>query len=388
MSLEATSIWVAPGFEGVAAAFEANFAEHRELGAAFAAYVDGEPVVDLWGGIADRSCSAPWSADTLVGIFSGSKGLVAACIAVLVDRKMLDLEAPICSYWPEFAAQGKGGILVRDLVCHQAGMPGLLTPVSLEEAEDDVRMARLLAEQSPLSPPGSELRYHAVTFGWLCGELIRRVDGRSVGRFLADEIAAPLGLEVWIGLPESEERRVAVIEGDEAFTAEMEEFVCDRDVDEVAWSIWANPPRFSEGQLAANLRSWRAAEVPATNAVVAARSLARLYGCLARGGELDGVRLFSAETAALVGRRLASGSDPVVGAELAYGVGFRVQTDERQLGPPADAFGHGGAGGSVHGAWPSLRTGFSYTPNMLGADAAVDPRAEALLEALHAAVEK
>jgi len=180
---------VAPGFEQVAEEFERNLAERGEVGAAFAAYVDGELVVDLWGGLADRQRGIAWRDDTLVGVFSGSKGLVAACLLVLIERGLLELDVPVCRYWPEFAAQGKEGILVRDVVSHRAGLPGLLTAVSLEEATDDVRMAQLVAAQARVVAPEAGARYHAVTFGWLCGELVRRVDGRSVGRFLREEIA-------------------------------------------------------------------------------------------------------------------------------------------------------------------------------------------------------
>jgi CubicO group peptidase (beta-lactamase class C family) len=375
----------APGFEDVVEVFERNFADRGEVGAAFAAYLDGEPILDLWGGLADRQGAVEWKADTLAGVFSGTKGLVATCLLLLIERGQLELDVPVCRYWPEFAMNGKGGILVRDLVAHRAGLPGLLTPVGIEEATDDVRMAELLAAQRPISAPNAGPQYHALTFGWLCGELVRRVDGRTVGCFLREEIAEPLDLEVWIGLPERFEHRVAVLERDAAFERERSELALDPDDDVNAWSIWSNPPRFSDGQLAANLRCWHAAEIPATNGIVAARSLARLYGCLARGGEIDGVRLLLPETVEIGRRCLARGCDPYLGP-VAFAVGFQTQTAEIELGPPADAYGHAGAGGSLHGAWPSLRTGFSYTPNLLGSLAKADPRAEALLDALHSAI--
>jgi CubicO group peptidase (beta-lactamase class C family) len=373
-----------PGFEAVREAFTRNFAEQGELGAAFAAYVDGEPVVDLWSGTADRRAGGAWRRETLVGVFSGSKGLVATCLLLLIERGRLELNVPVCRYWPEFAAHGKEEILVRDVVCHRAGLPGLTTPVSVEEATDDVRMARLLAAQTPIAPPSAGPRYHALTFGWLCGELVRRADGRSIGRFLREEVAEPLGLEVWIGLPPELESRVAVIERSDAFGAESE-VAAGRDVDPVAWSIFSNPPRFFGPELAANDRRWHAAEIPASNAIVSARSLARLYGCLARGGELDGVRLVASETIEQGRRCLSRGQDPCVG-EIAVATGFQLQTSEMGLGPVADAFGHTGAGGSAHGAWPSLRTGFSYAPNLLGSIGATDLRAQQLLAALHHAV--
>ena len=376
---------VAAGYESVAEQFETNFAERGEVGAAFAAYVDGVPVVDVWAGLADRKRATPWNKDTLVGIYSGSKGLVACCLLVLIERGLLALEEPVASYWPEFAANGKEAILVRDVVSHQARLPGLLTSVSVEDAADDRRMAELLAAQAPLPGPRAGPRYHALTFGWLCGELVRRVDGRSIGRLLQEEIADPLKLDLWIGLPEDEEARVATLEIGETFATTQSGLAVDRSEDEDAWSVWSNPPRFSGGYLAANLRAWRAAEIPASNGVATARSLARLYGALACGGALDGTRILMPRTIEQGRRRLSLGQDPHIG-EVAFATGFQLQTAERALGPEPDAFGHSGAGGSVHGAWPSLRVGFSYTPNMLTGLGATDTRATGLLTALHAAL--
>jgi CubicO group peptidase (beta-lactamase class C family) len=373
---------VAPGYEEVAEAFTANF-ERGEVGAAFAAYVDGEPVVDIWGGLADSGRGVEWREDTLIGVFSGTKGMVAVCLLLLIERGQIELEVPVCRYWPEFAAAGKEGILVRDVVCHQAGLPGLTTPVSAEEATDYVRMAALLAAQPSIREPQEGPIYHAMTFGWLCGELIRRVDGRSVGRFFAEEVAAPLGLEIWIGLPERLEPRVAVLELSAGF-GELGSLV-ERDIDPVGWSIWANPPRYHD--LAHNDRRWHAAEIPATSGIAAARSLARLYGCLANGGEIDGVRLLAEETIERGRRRLSVGRDPYLG-EIAFATAFELQADPTGTTLPPDEFGHSGAGGSVHGAWPSLRTGFSYSQNMLHTLDGLDPRAEALLVALHAAARR
>ncbi|HZV74270.1 MAG TPA: serine hydrolase domain-containing protein [Conexibacter sp.] len=372
---------VAPGYERVAEAFERNFAEHGEVGAAFAAVVGGEPVADLWGGMADRRHDVPWAEDTLVGIFSGTKGLTATCMLLLVERGLLDLETPVCHYWPEFAAEGKQGVLVRHVVSHRAGLPGLATPVTVEEATDDVRMAALLAAQAPITRPGAWHCYHGVTFGWLCGELVRRVDGRSIGRFFQEEIAQPLGLECWIGLPASLEPRVAVIERE---TGSADEAVPPQG--SIGWSVWANPPRFLGHDLAANVRAWHAAEIPATNAIVAARSTARLYACLAAGGELDGVRLCSPATIELGRRCLGRGYDPYLHGPTAFALGFQLQTDLMLLGPHPAAFGHTGAGGSAHGAWPELDVGFSYAMNQLGSLGANDPRCHVLLEALHRAV--
>ncbi|BCH67869.1 esterase (plasmid) [Agrobacterium vitis] len=375
--------FVQSGYETVAEAFRANFQQRGDHGAAFAAVVDGKPVIDIWAGSADRGDRRAWDADTIAGIFSGTKGLVATCLLLLLERGQLDLDLPVCTYWPEFAAHGKDWILVRHLVSHQAGLPGLTTPVTAEEATDDVRMAQLLADQVPICKPGTKLQYHALTFGWLCGELVRRIDGRSIGRLFADDVARPLSLDAWIGLPLDQESRVAVLERGPGFGIDTQASSAS---DRVAWSIWENPRRFSVDPMPANTRSWRAAEIPAGNGVASVRAVAKLYGCLARGGDIDGTRILQAITIEKGRQRLIIGVEPYLGQQLAYGVGFQLQTKSPIFGEPEIAFGHDGAGGSMHGAWPELKTGFSYVTNTLMRSEAGDPRSNALLAALHRSV--
>lgn len=384
--MEAHEWLVSPGFESVAAEFRRNLRERGERGAAFAAYVDGRLVVDVWGGLAAPEPVRRWRRDTLAGLFSGTKGLVAACLLLLIERGQLDLDRAVAEYWPEFAAGGKEQILVRHVVAHQAGLPGLTTPVTADEATDDRRMAELLALQPAVCAPGTRVYYHAMTFGWLCGELVRRVDGRSVGRFFDDEIAEPLGLEAWIGLPSGYHSRVAVLERGAGFGTQRRDAQASLDRDPLAWSIWANPPRFSTAELPANTRRWREAEVPASNGIATARSLARLYGCLACGGEIDGMRLLAPRTIELGSSLLSRAMEPYLEVPVAFGVGFALQTEALPFGPPAVAFGHRGAGGSVHGAWPQLRTGFSYITRDLRESDGEDPRSAALMRALHHAL--
>lgn len=372
---------VKPGYERVAAEFRENFLRRGEWsGAAVAAVVEGEMVVDLWSGWANRGKSIPWDADTIAGIFSGSKGFVAVCLSLLIERGQLDLDRPVRTYWPEFAAHGKERTLVKQLVSHQAGLPGLMTAVTPEAATDHVRMAALLAGQEPICEPGTQLHYHALTFGWLCGELVRRIDGRSVGRMFAEDVAQRLGLDAWIGLPADQELRVARLERGPGFGATKPD--CSA-TDRLAWSIWDNPPRFTSDPLPANCRYWRAAEVPASNGVASARAVAKLYGCLANGGEIEGMRLLLPQTIASATWYLAQGFEPFVKREMAYGIGFQLQTKAALFGKPSSAFGHDGAGGSMHGAWPALKTGFSYVTNTLIETKGGDPRARALLDALH-----
>jgi CubicO group peptidase (beta-lactamase class C family) len=377
--------FVAPGFEGVTEEFARNLEHRNELGAAFAAVVDGVPVVDLWGGLSDPHRIVPWRRDTLVCIFSGTKGLVATCLLILLERGKLELDAPVCRYWPEFAAAGKEGIRVRHVVSHQAGLPGLAVPVTADDAADHVRMAALLADQAPVHEPGSRLWYHAMTFGWLCGELVRRVDGRTLGGFFREEVAARLGLDAWIGLPEEYESRVAVLVPAAEF-GERRSALPDAEDNDIASSIWMNPPRFSADPLPANTPLWHRAEIPASNALATARAVALLYGCLANGGTVDGIQLLQPHSIERGTTLLSRGVDPYLEEEFAFGVGFQLQTPAGRFGPVDDAFGHPGVGGSVHGAWPATRTGFSYVTNAPHASAGHDPRADALLTALAGAL--
>jgi CubicO group peptidase (beta-lactamase class C family) len=375
---------VADGFEAIRDAFADNLRHRGELGAAFAVTCDGELVVDLWGGLADGAIERPWRKDTLQVIFSGTKGLVALCLLILVDRGELDMEAPIARYWPEFGANGKQGIRVLDAASHQAALPGIQVALHDGEILDDGRMAELLAAQPPETDPRALCSYHPLTYGWLCGELIRRVDGRSVGRFFAEEVAEPLGLEIWIGLPLDLEPRVSQLAYSPNWGRRQRWGPEDVASDELLNRVLNNPPLFPPGRIPWNAAQWHAAEIPGAGGIATARSLARLYGCLALGGELDGVRLLSAATLERGRRTLSRRWDPLALAHQAFAFGFEVQTDMLPLGPAADAFGHRGAGGSVHCAWPSLRAGVSYAMNLMRDDADVDPRPQALLNATHA----
>jgi len=364
---------VAPGFGQVADEFARNFAERGELGAAFTVVRDGEPLVDLRGGTADRATGRPWTADTLQILFSGTKGMVSACLLLLLQRGRLDLEAPVAQYWPEFAAAGKADVRVRDLVTHRVGLPGLHVPVTWREAVDGRKMAAYLARQPRSSDPRATQTYHAATFGWMCGELVRRVEGRSLGRFFAEEIARPLDLEIWIGLPEELEPRVSTVELGDTWGGGIGILADDASSDPLRSAV-DNPPRYNPEDFPWNDRAWHAAEVPSSNGIGTARSIARFYASLDQ--------LLSPEMLFLGSTPLSTRYDPLLGKVTSFGVGFELQTGRLPLGPPADAFGHGGAGGSKHGRWPTQRLGFSYVMNLLQ-DEAVDRRGPALLNALY-----
>lgn len=376
---------VATGFDDVVTEFAA-LAERGETGAAFAVYRGGDPLVDLWGGVADVRDGRPWTQDTTCCIYSGSKGLVAVCLLLLIERGMLDLDAAVASYWPEFAEGGKDGVLVRHVVSHQAGLPALDSPVNRAHAQDASAMAALIAGQEPALPVGGPIAYHAMTYGWICGELLRRIDGRTLGRFFAEEVARPLHLSAWIGLPREAPPPAFLTcgSGFPRFEPPGPEAEPER---ELAFRVAANPERFNPLHLAANERAWLEAEIPGANGVATARSMARLYADLV-AEDAWVRRLLTSGTMALARSVLSSGTEALSGREVAFGVGFALQDPTGQYGPPADAFGHSGAGGSVHCAWPSHGVGISYVTNRLGPinPDGTDERVRPLLFALERAL--
>lgn len=351
---------VAAGFEPVLEALADTIGD--EGGAAFAATVDGRPVVDLWGGLG-------FGRETIQLVFSGSKGLVAVCMLLLLERGALELDAPARRYWPELTA----GVTVGQIVSHAAGLPGLRDGFTAGDLLDGAGMRERVAVETPFWEPGTTLAYHALTFGWLCDGLVRRVDGRGVGRLFADEVAGPLDLELWIGLPPREEPRVAplVPAPDYGIT-----YVGDGHEPLLAAVFGGSSLGFPW-----NDSAYRRAEIPAANAIGSARSIARLYGCLARGGEIDGVRILAEETVRLGASELSRGTCAITRRPYAFGAGFELQTALGTLGPPADAFGHTGSGGSSHGCWPAQRVGFSYATTELLPEAR-DDRARRVLAAL------
>ena len=362
---------VAPGFEAVGEVF-ASVTEPGRPGAAFAAVVDGVPVVDLWGGTVDDAGHS-WSKDTACVVFSGTKGVVATAVLQLAERGALDLEAPVASIWPAFAAAGKDRVLVRDLLAHTSGLPGIIAPLTAGDLRAPQRIFDLLAAQEPIVTVGVP-SYHALTYGWLLDAVVRSVDGRSVGQVVRDDIAGPLGLDLWIGLPEAELGRVARIRRAPGYA--LSAFASDDEPD----------PRlaFVYGPLDGmnfNAPETLTAEIPAANGVATARSLARLYGCLARGGELDGVRLLEPATIALAATEASRGDDPLSGRPLRFGLGFELSGTPSNLGADPAAFGHTGAGGSTHGAWPSHATGFSFVVSEMRTESG-DDRGSVLLAAL------
>jgi CubicO group peptidase (beta-lactamase class C family) len=370
--------WVEAPFEPVLDAFAANFDERGEVGASMCVYVDGVPVVDLWGGIADATTGRPWTSDAVVLVYSSTKGVTSVCANLLVERGVLDPAATVASYWPEFGAAGKDTITVAQLLSHQAGLPLVEGDFTLDEVLAWDPMVRALAAQTPIWPPGTAHGYHMRTFGWLVGELVRRVDGRSIGTFLREEIAAPLGLDFWIGLPEEIEARVARLVMPKH---DLGKFLKQLGGDLLLAKVFANPADLFGYNDMWNTRAVRAAELPSSNGIGDARSLARLYASCV--GEVDGVRTLQPATVAGATVEQACGKDTVLMTDTCFGLGFMLGRSFGAANRPT-AFGHAGAGGSLACADPDARLGFGYVMNELRFDAKEgDPRSEELVRAVY-----
>jgi CubicO group peptidase (beta-lactamase class C family) len=374
-------------FRAVDDAFRENFATRGELGAAVTVVVDGRVVVDLWGGTADHRTGRPWTRDTLTLIFSATKGATALCAHVLASRRALDLDLPVAHYWPEFAAAGKEQIPVRLLLNHQAGLPAIDEPLEPDALFSWETMTRALAAQRPHWPPGSEHGYHAMTFGWLVGEVVRRVSGRSVARFFRDEIAEPLGLDFWIGLPEAHENRVARLRM-APYTAQPTPLMAAMmNRDSLTSKAFLNPRGLMiPGQ--ANSRAIHAAEIPAAGGIATARALAGMYAALACGGKLRNVELVDRATLERMSRLESQGVDRILLLPTRFASGFMKSVDNRPdysilLGPNAAAFGHGGAGGSIGMADPEARVAIGYVMNQLGQGVLLNERGQSLVDAVY-----
>lgn len=373
---------VAPGFERVKDAFAANFEHHGDVGAAFSLYHHGKKVVDLWGGVVDEESGRPWAEDSIALVFSSTKGATAICAHLLAQRGELDLDAPVAQYWPEFAAAGKQDIPVRWLLSHQVGLPIFDNPLTVEKFLDWETPVKTLAAQSPIWEPGSAHGYHAATYGWLVGEVVRRISGKSLGTFFADEVAEPLGLDFWVGLPENEESRVVPIMSvnlqedeidEQALTEQRRQLLAAaRDPESLL-----NRPS-TKGVLEPNSRAYHAAEIPAGNGITDARSLARMYASLIGDG-VDGVRLLNDETVARASAEQVKGRDEVLQILTRFGLGFSLHSESSSLGQDG-AFGHSGAGGSLGFADPQAGIGFGYVMNKMQLE---DTRTINLIAAVH-----
>ncbi|OQR62110.1 EstA family serine hydrolase [Streptomyces maremycinicus] len=375
-----------PRFAAVRAAFEENFRDRDELGAAVSVTVDGVTVADLWGGWADAARTRAWERDTLVNVWSTSKGPTALCAHLLADRGLLDLDAPVAAYWPEFGAAGKERIPVRHLLSHRAGLAGLREPHSLGQLYDWEFTTARLAATEPWWEPGTRSGYHAFTYGFLVGEVVRRVSGLLPGAFLEREVTGPLGVDFTIGLPEKEAGRAAVLVRPPVAPAD-EQAAAFRRSAPAAVAALTNPV---VGAGEANSAQWRAAEIPAANGHGTARAVAALYGIFAGRGVYGGRRFLSAEAAERVRQGQGACRDLVLGAGLGHdtelGLGLWLSGTHGSYGPNPRAFGHDGFGGSCGLADPEAGVSLGYVMNRMGPRIADDPRKTALVDALYSAL--
>jgi CubicO group peptidase (beta-lactamase class C family) len=363
-----------PGFEAVKDAFAANFEAGLELGARFTLVEAGETVVDLWAGHADKAKTRPFDETTLAPIFSTTKAVVATMVARLVDAGKLSYGQPVADIWPEFAQAGKAAVTVEQALSHQAGLVGFVEPIGAADWLDWDLVCARLAAMAPLWPPGSASGYHPITYGYLAGEIFRRVDGRTVGRALREDIAGPHGLDLWIGLPDSEHGRVAELRRPPA-TPHFGE------VNE-ATKIAFMTPWSSSGKV--DDPAWRRAEIPAANGHATAEALARLMGALANGGDLNGTSVLSPAMIAEASRERIRGQDLVLPFVLSWGAGFIRNEPNLPWGPGLRTFGHSGWGGSCAFADPERRLGGAYVMNRQGVALMGDERAGSLIFAAYA----
>jgi CubicO group peptidase (beta-lactamase class C family) len=374
-------------FQNVREEFIANFESRDEVGAALAIYLDGKLMVDLWGGIADNDTGRPWEEDTVVVVFSCTKGMAATCMHMLAERGLLDFDAPVATYWPEFAANGKDEITVAIALSHQAGVPLYQADLPAGAFQNFDLLAARLAAEAPVWEPGTTHGYHAITIGVIEGELMRRITGRTIGTFLRDEVARPLGADIWIGLPESEERRVATL------------YLSEPDPRSPLQQKLASDPHWIGRKLASNIgddlnyanaRVRRAVEIPAAGGVASARGLARLYAPLSRDGAVDDVRLLQPSSLyAMREVRSASDCDQILRVPTTFTIGFSKSWGQRRLGTGQhvmlgkEAFGTPGLGGSIGFADTDARMSFGYVMNRHGSGVGLNERGQVLIDAAY-----
>lgn len=352
---------VASGFEPVRTAFEKNFTQRGEVGAAVHVILDGEPVVDLWGGASDAAGTRAWTADTLVNVWSTTKGWLALSMHMLAERGLLDFDAPVAQYWPEFAQNGKSRVLVRHILTHTAGLPAPSMKVPDEGVYEWNTMVKALEESELFWEPGTQCGYHAATFGWLNGEVLRRITGMSVGEFLRSQISGPLGADVFVGLSAQEQERTA----ETIPPPSLARLVFRAAValgGRAKKMAFTNPPRPFE---ATNTRRWREAEIPSSNGHASARGLARIYAPLALGGQVGDLRLLSTTSVERAGHEQFRMKDIVTGTWDRRTLGFMLPEPEMGDPRPLTAFGHPGMGGSIGFADPPRRLAMGYVMNKM-----------------------
>jgi CubicO group peptidase (beta-lactamase class C family) len=360
-------------FAAVADAFEANLASGADLGASFCATVEGETVVDLWGGWADEAKTRPWEKDTIVNVYSTTKTMTALCALMLADRGELDFDAPVARYWPEFAAAGKEDVKVSHLMAHSAGLSGWKEPITQADLYDWEKATALLAAQAPFWEPGTAPGYHGMTQGYLVGEVVRRITGRSLGTFFRQEVAEPLGADFHIGFGPELDGRIA-----ELIPPPQGGAIDDGAPSELMLNMATNPP---VDPLATRTREWRAAEIPAAGGHGNARSIAEIHAILANGGVAKGKRFLSEAGCRKALEPQVEGMDLVLGLQAKFGLGFGLPKVMLDLPNPNSMF-WGGYGGSLILIDMDARTTFGYAMNRMGMTTMGDARAMAMAKAM------
>jgi CubicO group peptidase (beta-lactamase class C family) len=363
-------------FAPVQERFAASFDEGSERGAAVYVTLDGRPVVDLWAG-ERNDAGDPWERDTIVNVYSTTKTMSATVMLMLVDQGHVDIEAPVAEYWPEFKANGKGGVLVRHVLGHTAGVPGFDPAIATETLYDWDACCENLAAQAPWWEPGTQSGYHALTQGYIEGEIVRRVTGRTIGSYFAQEVAEPLGADFWIGLPASEDDRVADLVPPPETALDN---VASDDAESIAVRTLTSVPITA---LEPRTREWRGAEIPAGGGTGNARSVGRVHSALACGGEVDGVRLLSQEGVERALVEQAHDVDLVLAVKMRMGTGFGLMNEEIPLSPNPRAFFWGGYGGSLALIDLDSRMTVTYVMNKMGSSLAGDLRGALLVFAAY-----
>jgi CubicO group peptidase (beta-lactamase class C family) len=389
---------VEPGFEAVRELLEEQFAKGEHIGAGVCVYHRGRPVVDVWGGLANEETKAPWERDTMALSFSTTKGLTATCLHILADRGLVDYQAPVATYWPEFAQAGKGSITVYHLLTHQAGLAPIPEPLHGADLLDWERVIHGIETQASEWEPGMASGYHAVTFGFLVGEIVRRVSGKRIGTFLRDEVCVPLGLrDMHIGTPASAEPRIAKLKNRMVIPPDMMKQMAERmqageplvsDLTFRALGMKPGELKLDDEDNVFDTPAGHQAEVPAANGIMTARDLAKLYACLGNYGELDGARILSEERVRTMSAQQTCRPDKVIVFEVAYALGYMTGgLDGWPQGPRVSAFGHAGLGGSIGYCDPEIEMSFGFTTNALSMDLVGYGRTAALAGAARACAE-
>ncbi|HET9999373.1 MAG TPA: serine hydrolase domain-containing protein [Ktedonobacteraceae bacterium] len=390
-----------PRFERVAGEFVKNFQERGEVGASVSITIEGERVVDLWGGSADPVSNRPWTEDTMTLVWSSTKGAVALCAHMLVSRGLLDPEAPVARYWPEFAQAGKENIPVKMLLNHQAGLAAISTPLPDGAFSKWELMINALEQQQPLWEPGTMQGYHLFTFGWLVGEVVRRISGKSLGTFFREEVAEPLGLDFWIGLPQALEERTSLVipAAPPDPNGPIPPFYLKAMTDPVSiqsvglFNTGGYMMPGPDGVMGFNLRASRAAEIGAAGGVANGRGLAGMYAPLANGGSLKGVNLVNRDALArMAAVSSATSVNVMLLAPTRFTLGFAKSIDNRRVPGcgeddslilSEEAFGHPGSGGSIGFADPAERMSFGYVMNQMGPGLGLNARGQSLVDAAY-----